>query len=188
MLLHAAERDVADDHVREKLRLARETAAENLGETRRFIRELAPRPSTCRRCPPRSAGSRAPRPGRPSRPVSPFASSSSSSGDAACCRWRPTRRCCASRRDRSRTCCSTPRRRAASADAQLPGRRDRRSTSSTTASGSTPRASAAPAAEIGDFGLRAIRRRAEQLGGTLDIETAPGEGTALSVRIPVVAA
>ena len=46
----------------------------------------------------------------------------------------------------------------------------------------------APTAEIGDFGLRAIRRRAEQLGGTLDVETARGEGTALSVRIPVVVA
>ena len=38
----------------------------------------------------------------------------------------------------------------------------------------------------GSFGLRAIRQRAERLGGTLEIETAPGEGTALSVRIPVV--
>jgi signal transduction histidine kinase len=28
----------------------------------------------------------------------------------------------------------------------------------------------------------------EQLGGTLDVETARGEGTALSVRIPVVVA
>ena len=42
MLLHAAERDVDDERTREKLRLARETAAENLGETRRFIRELTP--------------------------------------------------------------------------------------------------------------------------------------------------
>ena len=56
MLLHAAERDVDDERTREKLRLARETAAENLGETRRFIRELTPRPSTSRPCPPRCGG------------------------------------------------------------------------------------------------------------------------------------
>lgn len=34
-------------------------------------------------------------------------------------------------------------------------------------------------------GLRAIRARAEQLGGTLTVESAPGEGTVLSVSIPL---
>ncbi|MDN3296218.1 sensor histidine kinase [Streptomyces ficellus] len=35
-------------------------------------------------------------------------------------------------------------------------------------------------------GLPAIRARAEQLGGTLTIESAPGEGTVLSVSIPSI--
>jgi signal transduction histidine kinase len=42
MLLHAAERDVADVTTRDRLKLARQTAADNLAETRRFIRELTP--------------------------------------------------------------------------------------------------------------------------------------------------
>jgi signal transduction histidine kinase len=42
LLLHAAERTVTDAAALEHLRLARETAAANLQETRRFIRELTP--------------------------------------------------------------------------------------------------------------------------------------------------
>jgi signal transduction histidine kinase len=37
----------------------------------------------------------------------------------------------------------------------------------------------------GGFGLAAMRERVEQLGGTLLIESAPGEGTTLVVEIPV---
>ncbi|NDZ97853.1 sensor histidine kinase, partial [Streptomyces sp. SID10116] len=35
-------------------------------------------------------------------------------------------------------------------------------------------------------GLPAIRARAHQLGGTLTIESAPGEGAVLSVSIPLI--
>ena len=35
------------------------------------------------------------------------------------------------------------------------------------------------------FGLRAMRQRAERQGGSIELESAPGEGTAVSVRIPV---
>lgn len=42
MLLHAAERADPDRPGTEHIRLARETAAANLADTRRFIRELAP--------------------------------------------------------------------------------------------------------------------------------------------------
>jgi signal transduction histidine kinase len=42
LLLHAAERTVTDPSALEHLRLARDTAAANLQETRRFIRELTP--------------------------------------------------------------------------------------------------------------------------------------------------
>lgn len=35
----------------------------------------------------------------------------------------------------------------------------------------------------GHLGLRSMRERAESLGGTLQIESAPGEGTRIRVRI-----
>lgn len=37
------------------------------------------------------------------------------------------------------------------------------------------------------FGLRAIRERVEQLDGSLELDTAPGRGTRLRVRLPLVA-
>ena len=37
------------------------------------------------------------------------------------------------------------------------------------------------------FGLRAMRQRTERQGGSIEIESAPGEGTAVSVRIPLEA-
>jgi signal transduction histidine kinase len=40
----------------------------------------------------------------------------------------------------------------------------------------------APAAD--SYGLTAMRRRLHQVGGTLEIETAPGDGTALSASVP----
>ena len=42
----------------------------------------------------------------------------------------------------------------------------------------------APDTATGGFGLRGLRERAEQFGGTLDIDTASGEGTTVSVTIP----
>ncbi|MEV8317182.1 sensor histidine kinase [Streptomyces sp. NPDC059900] len=50
--------------------------------------------------------------------------------------------------------------------------------------GFTP-AEAPPAPDRRGHGLPAIRARARQLGGTLTIESAPGEGTVLSVSIPL---
>ncbi len=51
--------------------------------------------------------------------------------------------------------------------------------------GFTPPATAEPATGVRGHGLPAIRARAGQLGGTLTIESAPGEGTVLSVSIPL---
>ncbi|MGB8944889.1 MAG: ATP-binding protein, partial [Streptomyces sp.] len=42
-----------------------------------------------------------------------------------------------------------------------------------------------PASDRRGHGLPAIRARVRQLGGTLTIESAPGEGTVLSVATPL---
>ncbi|ACQ80733.1 histidine kinase [Beutenbergia cavernae DSM 12333] len=44
---------------------------------------------------------------------------------------------------------------------------------------------AARAADGGSFGLRAMRSRLAELGGVLTVESAPGEGTALAVHLPL---
>ena len=36
----------------------------------------------------------------------------------------------------------------------------------------------------GGFGLRGLRQRVESHGGTLTVESSPGEGTALAIRMP----
>ena len=41
--------------------------------------------------------------------------------------------------------------------------------------------------ESGGFGLRGMRERVEGVGGTLSVESAPGEGTTLTVELPTVA-
>ena len=40
---------------------------------------------------------------------------------------------------------------------------------------------------LGGYGLRAITDRLRELGGGLDVESAPGDGTALSAHIPLSA-
>jgi len=42
----------------------------------------------------------------------------------------------------------------------------------------------AEAADGSGFGLRGIRQRLKRVGGTLEIESAPGEGTALNASVP----
>ncbi|MEL7974500.1 histidine kinase [Isoptericola sp. F-RaC21] len=39
----------------------------------------------------------------------------------------------------------------------------------------------------GGFGLRAMRQRVEQLGGTITVESGPGEGTVVGVQLPLAA-
>ena len=36
----------------------------------------------------------------------------------------------------------------------------------------------------GHFGLLGMRERAQRIGGTLDLRTAPGSGTEIIVRVP----
>lgn len=42
------------------------------------------------------------------------------------------------------------------------------------------------AALAGGFGLRAMRQRVQRAGGTLEVESAPGEGTAVSASVPAI--
>jgi nitrate/nitrite-specific signal transduction histidine kinase len=41
-----------------------------------------------------------------------------------------------------------------------------------------------PGPESAHFGIQGMRERAEMLGGTLAIESAPGRGTMVTVRVP----
>ncbi|MFD5281309.1 sensor histidine kinase [Streptomyces rubrogriseus] len=52
--------------------------------------------------------------------------------------------------------------------------------------GFDPDALPPPDPEAGGFGLAAMRARLDALGGTLSIESAPGHGTALAARLPLV--
>lgn len=49
--------------------------------------------------------------------------------------------------------------------------------------GFDPAAAAAPS-DAGGYGLRAMRQRVEQLGGTFSVESAPGEGTIVAAQLP----
>ncbi|MFJ5866148.1 sensor histidine kinase [Streptomyces parvus] len=45
---------------------------------------------------------------------------------------------------------------------------------------------AAPASRTGGFGLGGMRARAERIAGTVEVESEPGGGTAVSARVPLV--
>lgn len=184
MLLHAAERDVDDERVAEKLRLARETAAENLGEARRFIRELTP-PSLDEQSLPAALR-------RLSEAVNEQASQAgvdtrvefTTSGDpvllpmtvdAALLRIAQGSLANVLRHSDARACSLT-----------LSYLGDEVALDVVDDGVGFDAEAVAARSDRAEFGLRAIRRRAEELGGTVDLETAPGEGTALSIRIPVV--
>ncbi|MFE2139979.1 sensor histidine kinase, partial [Streptomyces sp. NPDC059466] len=51
--------------------------------------------------------------------------------------------------------------------------------------GCAPGARRGPARGVGGHGVPAMRARARGLGGTLAIESAPGEGAVLSATIPL---
>ena len=60
-------------------------------------------------------------------------------------------------------------------------------TSTTTAPGSTPRRSRTrPRPDGSGYGLTSLRERVAALAGRLDIESAPGEGTVVAIRLPLV--
>lgn len=205
MLLHAAERDVADVTTRQKLQLARETAAQNLGETRRFIRELAPPsldaqtlPAALRRL--TEATTEQSAQAGTALGVEFIASGEPvllpMSTDAALLRIAQGSLANVLQHARASRASVTLSylgdeialdvvddgvgfRLAEPGTAEAREGRDR---------AGDGEGDAVEPASAGGFGLRAIRLRAEALGGTVHIESAPGDGTAVSVRIPAVTA
>ncbi|GAA1505410.1 sensor histidine kinase [Agromyces terreus] len=185
MLLHAAERDIDDRATREKLELARATASDNLAETRRFIRELSP-PSLDEQTLPAALR----------RLAATVDEQASQAGSATRVSYSTS---------------GTPVTLPMAIDATLLRiaqgalanvlRHARATRAELTLSylgdevaldivddgiGFDPAEVAAADAGI-RFGLRAMRERAEREGGTIELESGPGDGTAISVRIPVAA-
>lgn len=186
MLLHAAERDVDDEPTREKLQLARETAAENLRETRRFIRELTPPsldehtlPAALRRLT-EAVNEQAEQSGSATRVsfrtsgepvVLPMAVDATLLRIAQGSLANVLRHADASRAELTLSYLGDE----VALDVVDDGL------------GFDPGVAQREQADGVSFGLRAMRQRAERQGGSIEIESAPGEGTAVSVRIPVVA-
>lgn len=186
MLLHAAERDIDDEPTREKLQLARETAAENLRETRRFIRELTPPsldeqtlPAALRRLT-EAMNEQAEQSGSATRvsfrtsgePVTlPMAIDATLLRIAQGSLANVLRHADASRAELTLSYLGDE----VALDVVDDGL------------GFDPAAAQRDEVDGVSFGLRAMRQRAERQGGSIEIESAPGEGTAVSVRIPVVA-
>ena len=184
MLLHAAERDVDDERTREKLRLARETAAENLGETRRFIRELTPSsldeqtlPAALRRLAD-AVNEQAEQSGAPTRvsfrtsgaPVTlPMAIDATLLRIAQGALANVLRHSDAARADLTLSYLGGE----VALDIVDDG------------IGFDPLAAQREELDGVVFGLRAMRQRAERQGGRVEIESAPGDATAVSARIPV---
>ncbi|WP_430646603.1 sensor histidine kinase [Agromyces sp. GXS1127] len=187
MLLHAAERDIADAGTRDKLRLARETAADNLQETRRFIRELTPPaldeqtlPGALRRLAD-ATNEQATQSGTRTRiafsmsgdPVAlPMSIEATLLRIAQGSLSNVVKHADAGRAELTLTYLGDE----VALDVVDDG------------VGFDPSVLSGADESAPSFGLRAIRRRAESLGGTVDVESTPGGGTALSVRIPVVPA
>ncbi|WP_350346824.1 sensor histidine kinase [Agromyces sp. G08B096] len=206
MLLHAAERDVPDATTRERLRLARETAAENLAETRRFIRELTPPaldeqtlPAALRRLA-AATSEQAAQAGRPTRvsftisgdaiPL-PMALEATLLRTAQASLANVLQHADATRADLTLSYLGDE----VALDLVddgigfAPDAGGARAAGVARAAGAArPAASVEAEASRGGFGLAAIRRRAEQLGGSAVVESSPGDGTAVSVRLPVEAA
>ncbi|TFC05782.1 sensor histidine kinase [Cryobacterium adonitolivorans] len=187
MLLHAAESRVADPAALEHLRLARDTAAANLQETRRFIRELTPPALETQTLPGALA--------RLAASAERTATGSTAAGGPAATRVSlhvtgdPVSLPMALETTLLRIAQGSLANVAQHAGA------DR---AEVTLSYMTDEVAldivddgrgfalaAATAQSPDSFGLVAIRQRVEALGGTFVLESAPGHGTAVAVRFPI---
>jgi len=175
MLIHAAERTDADRPGAEHLRLARETAAASLADTRRFIRELAPpalaeglRGALLRLAEREwtSAGLQV-RVEVPDILDLPMQVQTALLRIAQSTLANVVQHAAATR--------ATIRVEASAAEVRL--------TVTDDGVGFDPAALRTPATGSDSFGLRAIAERVEQLGGELAIDSAPGRGTTVSVTV-----
>ncbi|AWB87355.1 sensor histidine kinase [Mycetocola zhujimingii] len=185
LLLHAAERLDAERPGLKQLRLARETAADSLVDTRRIIRELTPPALDDRTLPAalkRLAASteQTLRAGGAGTAVNfsvegdavplPMTVDATLLRIAQGAIANVARHARATRADLTLTYQSD----GVSLDVVDDGR------------GFDPELAASAAADDGSFGLTAIRQRVDALGGVLSIESRPGEGTALAVTLPIL--
>jgi len=188
MLLHAAESRVSDPAALEHLRLARDTAAANLQETRRFIRELTPPALDTQTLP-----------GALTR-LAASAERASSAEHTSTGSARATRVSLHVTGDPITLpmALETTLLRIAQGSLANVAQHAGASRAEVTLSYMTDEVAldivddgrgftltAATAQSPDSFGLVAIRQRVEQLGGTFVLESAPGHGTAVAVRFPI---
>jgi len=179
MLLHAAEGRVSDPAALEHLRLARDTAAANLQETRRFIRELTPPALDSQTLPgaltrlAASAERTSPAGAKVSLHVTgdpvalPMSLETTLLRIAQGSLANVAQHAGANRAEVTLSYMSD--------EVALDIVDDGRGFTLTDTAAQSP----------DSFGLVAIRQRVEQLGGTFVLESAPGLGTAVAVRFPI---
>jgi signal transduction histidine kinase len=183
LLLHAAERLDANRPGLEQLQLARQTAADSLVDTRRIIGELTPPALDDRTLP-----------GALSRLADSTAETMRAAGTPAAVNFQlegepvtlPMSVNATLLRIAQGAIANVVRHaRATRADLTLTYQID--SVSLDVVDDGVGFDPATASDEAGDsFGLRAIRQRVASLGGLLSVESAPGEGTALAVTIPIL--
>ncbi len=176
MLLHAAERADAESPGLPHVRLARETAADGLAETRRFIRELAP---------PRLDSGLGPALERLAREWGAREAvaidvevdeDASLPMDAQTALLRIAQGALANVAQHAGAA------RVGIRLTRLDGAVRLRIADD--GGGFDPDRAEAVAAETDSFGLRAMRERVEQLDGALEVDSAPGRGAAITVTLP----
>ncbi len=179
MLLHAAEAADGDRPGLEHIRLARSTAAEGLADTRRFIRELAP--------PTLDAGLSAAlqrlgrqheREGLHVRVAGPDPADTDLPMDVQTALLRIAQGALANVSRHSAASTVLVELSTSGTTATLRVRDDGR--------GFEPASVGDGVGSSDSFGLRAMAERVDQLGGRLDVESAPGRGTTVTAVVEVV--
>ncbi|MET4637579.1 sensor histidine kinase [Mycetocola sp. 2940] len=184
LLLHAAERLDGDRPGLEQLQLARQTAADSLVDTRRIIGELTPPALDDRTLP-----------GALARLADSTAETLRAAGTPAAVNFQlegdpvplPMNVTATLLRIAQGAIANVARHaRASRADVTLTYQSDSVSLDVVDDGIGFDPGEAASAAPGDSFGLRAIRQRVASLGGVLSVESAPGEGTALAVTVPIL--
>ncbi|WP_342767937.1 sensor histidine kinase [Cryobacterium soli] len=181
LLLHAAERTVTDPAALDHLRLARDTAAANLQETRRFIRELTPPALDTQTLP-----------GALARLAASMERPTPTDGRATRVSLHVTGDAVALPMSLETTLLRIAQGSLANVAQHADAHRAEITLSYMTdevtldivddGRGFTLTDAAAQSPD--SFGLVAIRQRVEQLGGSFVLESAPGQGTAVAVTFP----